>query len=71
MVDYDIRAEHVDAATAVTPGLESPTISPLREEGWVAVRAMVSRAEVHAVMDSLYELGGRGILVTDILACRL
>ncbi len=28
-------------------------------------------AEVHAVMDSLYELGGRGILVTDILACRL
>lgn len=71
MVDYDIRSEQLDAAAAITPGLESPTVSPLRDEGWVAVRAMVSRAEVHAVMDSLYELGGRGILVTDILACRL
>lgn len=71
MVDYDIRAEHLDAASAITPGLESPTVSPLREQGWFAVRAMVRRAEVHAVMDALYELGGRGILVTDILACRL
>ena len=71
MVDYDIRSEQLDAAAAITPGLESPTVSPLRDEGWVAVRAMVSRAEVHAVMDSLYELGGRGIVVTDILACRL
>ncbi len=71
MVDYDIKADQLDAASAVTPGLESPTVSPLREEGWFAIRAMVPRAEVHAVMDSLYELGGRGILVTDILACRL
>lgn len=71
MVDYDIRSEQLDAANAITPGLESPTISPLREEGWFAVRAMVPRVEVHAVMDSLYEIGGRGILVTDILACRL
>ena len=66
MVDYDIRSEHLDAASSITPGLESPTISPLREEGWFAVRSMVKRAEVHAVMDKLYELGGRGILVTDI-----
>lgn len=71
MVDYDIRAEQLDAASAITPGLESPTVSPLREEGWFAVRAMVLRNEVHAVMDALYDLGGRGILVTDILACRL
>ncbi len=71
MVDYDIRAEQLDAASVITPGLESPTVSPLREEGWFAVRAMVPRLEVHAVMDALYDLGGRGILVTDILACRL
>ena len=71
MVDYDIKAEQLDAASAITPGLESPTISPRRDEGWFAVRAMVKRAEVHGVMDALYDLGGRGILVTDILACRL
>lgn len=71
MVSYDIRIELLDQASAVTPGIESPTVSPLREEGWVAVSAMVSRTDVHMVMDELYEIGGRGILVTDILACRL
>lgn len=71
MVDYDIRAELVEQACAITPGIESPTVSPLHEEGWVAVRAMVPQRDVHRVMDDLYELGGRGILVTAIAACRL
>lgn len=71
MVEYDITEELLDAASAITPGLESPTVSPLREPGWVAVRAMVDRVRVHQVMDELFELGGRAILVTDIHACRL
>jgi ATP phosphoribosyltransferase len=71
LVDYDIAADAVDAAVAVTPGIESPTVSPLHDHGWVAVRAMVTRREVHRVMDDLYDLGARGILVTDIHACRL
>ena len=71
MLAYDVRADQVDAATALTPGIESPTISPLRREGWVAVQAMVLRADVHRIMDELYELGARAILVTDIHACRL
>jgi ATP phosphoribosyltransferase len=71
LVDYDIKVVAVDAAVAVTPGIESPTVSPLHDKGWVAVRAMVPRREVHRVMDDLYDLGARGILVTDIHACRL
>lgn len=71
MVEYDIAEELLDAASAITPGLESPTVSPLREPGWVAVRAMVDRVRVHQVMDELFDLGGRAILVTDIHACRL
>lgn len=71
MIDYDIRSEQVDAACAITPGLESPTLAPLKESGWVAVRAMVPRRHVHQVMDDLYATGARGILVTDIHACRL
>jgi ATP phosphoribosyltransferase len=71
MMDYDIPVEAVDAAVEVTPGIESPTISPLRKEGWVAVRSMVPRASAQSVMDRLYDLGARGILVTDILACRV
>jgi ATP phosphoribosyltransferase len=71
MMDYDIRAERVDEACAVTPGIESPTVSPLHREGWVAVRAMVPRADAQRVMDSLWDIGARAIFVTDILACRL
>lgn len=71
LVDYDIRREHVAAACAMTPGIESPTISDLANPEWVAVRAMVTRRDVHRIMDDLYGLGARGILVTDIHACRL
>lgn len=71
LVDYDIKSEFVDRACQVTPGIESPTVSPLHDRAWVAVRAMVPRAEVHRVMDELYDLGARGILVTAIHACRL
>lgn len=71
LVDYDIRAESVDRAVSITPGFESPTISSLHDPAWVAVRAMVPRRDVHHAMDELYELGARGILVTDIHACRL
>jgi ATP phosphoribosyltransferase len=71
MMDYDIRVEHAEAAVEVTPGFESPTVSPLHREGWVAVRSMVPRAQAQKVMDDLWELGARAILVTDIHACRL
>jgi ATP phosphoribosyltransferase len=71
LLDYDVQKSHVDQACAITPGLESPTISPLQKADWVAVRAMVLRKETNRVMDELWALGARGILVTDIHACRL
>jgi ATP phosphoribosyltransferase len=71
LLDYDIKESNVDKAAKITPGIESPTISPLHEAGWVAVRALVKKDKVHAVMDELYEMGARGILVTDISSCRL
>ena len=71
LVDYDVTRNNLEKACAITPGIESPTISPLQKADWVAVRAMVPRREVHQVMDRLYEVGARGILVTDIHACRL
>ncbi len=71
MVDYDLPLELLDAATAVSPGVESPTISPLRDPNWVAVRVMIPRKGVNGVMDELYALGARAILVTAIHAARL
>jgi len=71
MLAYDVRTDLLARASALTPGIESPTVSPLQREGWLAVQAMVLRADVHRIMDELYELGARAILVTDIHACRL
>lgn len=71
MLDYDVPAALVDEACAITPGLESPTVSSLQNPEWKAVRAMVPRAVTNQVMDRLYEMGARAILVTDIAACRL
>ena len=71
LIDYDVAAEHLDRACAITPGFESPTVSPLHDPAWRAVRAMVPKADLHRIMDELYDLGARGILVTDIRACRL
>jgi ATP phosphoribosyltransferase len=71
MMDYDVPVELVERACALNPGLESPTVCPLHDRGWVAVRAMVPRVTTNRVMDELYDLGARAILVTDIHACRL
>jgi ATP phosphoribosyltransferase len=71
LMDYDIRDELVEKAVAITPGIESPTVSPLHVAGWSAVRSMVPRKDTNRIMDELWELGARGILVTDIHACRL
>ena len=69
--DYDCPTGLVDQASAITPGIESPTISPLRDADWVAVRALVKTSEINAKMDELYELGARAILVSAIHAARI
>jgi len=71
LVDYDVPVALLESATAITPGLESPTVSPLHDPDWVAVRAMVRRADTNHVMDELYELGARAILVSAIHAARI
>ena len=71
LMDYDIADDKVEKAVAVAPGFESPTVSPLRTPGWSAVRVMVPRKQTNQIMDELWEIGARAILVTDIHACRL
>ena len=71
MMDYDVRRELVDQAAALTPGLESPTVSPLQDSGWVAVRSMIKKSDTNRIMDELYDLGARAILVSTIHACRI
>ncbi|MGW0249652.1 ATP phosphoribosyltransferase [Nocardia goodfellowii] len=70
MLDYDCPKELLDKAVQITPGLESPTVSPLADENWVAIRAMVPRKQGNEVMDQLADLGAKAILAFDIRSCR-
>ncbi|MGV9413545.1 ATP phosphoribosyltransferase [Nocardia sp. NPDC003693] len=70
MLDYDCPKELLDAAVRITPGLESPTVSPLTDPDWVAVRALVPRKNGNELMDQLADLGAKAILATDIRSCR-
>jgi ATP phosphoribosyltransferase len=70
MLDYDCPRSVLDDATAITPGLESPTIAPLANPDWVAVRALVPRRGVNEIMDELVALGAKAILASDIRFCR-
>ncbi len=71
LVDYDVANSNLEKACALTPGIESPTVSPLQRADWSAVRAMVKRKSVNRILDDLWKVGARGILVTDIHACRI
>ncbi len=70
MLDYDCPRSVLEAASAVTPGLESPTIAPLADPDWVAVRALVPRRDVNSIMDELAAIGAKAILASDIRFCR-
>ncbi|MCX8561173.1 ATP phosphoribosyltransferase [Mycolicibacterium mucogenicum] len=70
MLDYDCPRSVLEQATAITPGLESPTIAPLADADWVAVRALVPRRQVNAIMDELTGIGAKAILASDIRFCR-
>ncbi|MGH3857103.1 MAG: ATP phosphoribosyltransferase, partial [Pseudonocardiaceae bacterium] len=71
LMDYNCPTSALPAARKITPGMEAPTVSPLDEDSWVAVRAMVLRTQAQAVMDELWVAGARAILVTPLEACRL
>ena len=71
VIEYDCPKAKLDDACKITPGLESPTIAPLSDADWVAVKAMVERKEMHARIDDLDELGAKGIIVSRISTCRI
>ena len=71
VVEYDLPEDKLDAAREITPGIESPTVSPLNKDGWVAVKAMARRSRGNEIMDDLHALGARGIIITTIRTCRI
>ena len=70
MLDYDCPIAIKDQAVELTPGVQSPTVAPLQDTDWVAVRSMVKRSRVNDVMDDLAELGCAGIVTASLQSCR-
>jgi len=71
VVEYDLPRSALAEARDITPGIESPTVSPLSKDGWVAVKAMVEEDRVNQIMDNLTDIGAKGIIITDIRTCRI
>jgi len=71
VVEYDLPEDRLPEARKITPGIESPTVSPLSKEGWVAVKAMVQREDANQIMEDLSDLGARGVIITTIRTCRI
>ncbi|NLE00312.1 MAG: ATP phosphoribosyltransferase, partial [Fibrobacter sp.] len=71
IVEYDIPKSALSKACTLTPGIESPTIAPLSNENWAAVKAMVRKSDMNSIMDKLADIGAKGIIVTDIRTCRI
>ena len=71
IAEYDIPKQRLAEACKITPGIESPTIAPLSNEDWVAVKAMILRKDVNVVMDRLEAIGAKGTIITAIRTCRI
>lgn len=71
MMDYNVAATDLEATTALAGGVDGPTVSQLSKDGWLAVRVLVPREGAHLLMDRLFDAGARGILLTELAACRL
>ncbi len=71
MIEYDISRDLLPDGVKLTPGIESPTVAPLSREGWVAVKSMTRRKGINRIMEELFDIGARGIIITDIRTCRI
>ena len=58
--------DRLEEIIRVIPGMKSPTVMPLAEEGWSSVHSVLSEKVFWAVIDRLRELGAQGILVIPI-----
>jgi ATP phosphoribosyltransferase len=62
----NVPNESVEAICALLPGMKSPTILPLIEEGWTSLHSVIREDEFWDKIDSLKKLNAEGILVIDI-----
>lgn len=59
-------SDKVDEIAGLIPGMKSPTVVPLTEEGWVSLHSVVPEDDFWQVIDDLKDAGAQGILVVPI-----
>ena len=59
-------ADHVEDILAVLPGIKSPTVMPLAQEGWCSIHTVLSETCFWEIIGKLKEKGAQGILVLPI-----
>lgn len=65
-VVLNVEKKNLDKITALLPGVKSPTIVPLAEEGWVAVHTVIPETDFWDKINSLKAAGAQGIVVMPI-----
>ena len=58
--------EKLDEIVAILPGMRSPTVLPLAQEGWSSVHTVIKKNTFWEVIDELKSAGAEGILVCPI-----
>jgi len=62
----NVPNERIDKVIKILPGMRSPTVLPLAEEGWSSIHTVIDKNKFWEVIDELQELGAEGILVVPI-----
>lgn len=71
LLEYVVPLTQKEAACRITPGVKSPTLSPVSDPEWIAIAAMVSSQGLNKTIDSLAAIGAKGIIAHEIKTCRL
>lgn len=70
MITYNCPRAQIKAASKITPGHDSPTITPLENDEMVSITSLVRTKDVSDIMDELKEIGAVSIVVIDVHNCR-
>ncbi|MGE6219864.1 ATP phosphoribosyltransferase [Nubsella zeaxanthinifaciens] len=65
-VVLNVAKENLQAVVDLLPGVKSPTVVPLFEEGWVAVHSVIDEQDFWVKINSLKAAGAQGIVVMPI-----
>ena len=71
LIEYNIERKNLKKGEKLTPGTTSPSLIPLEDKNWVAVRSLIKKETVAEVMEKLEKIGAKDIFTCDLQNCRI